>query len=170
MTLVDSSVAGRSQRRTIIGSERAWQRLRSAEIADNAFSIREIRSTNVIVIHAETSAQWAASLWSRVAELSALRRDWDSYGALPLQLHAIEALQATMKGITENVKSVPLVSLTADGGLLCEWLGAEQSLSLSISGVGEVRVHHEDRLSGAEWEGSLSEVTDLDKKVWHSSL
>lgn len=136
----------------------------------NALSARDVRSVEPVVVRASSTEEWAAHLWSRVVELSSLPRGWDSYGALPLQQLAIEALRDTIAELSNSINSAPAVSLTTDGGLQCEWLGAEHSVTLSIDGLGDVSVQHEHAPSGAEWEGPLDEVLDLEKKVWHSSL
>jgi hypothetical protein len=159
-----------SQRRTLVDSERAWRHAFTASESASAWSGRDIRPAEPVMILAASGREWAATLWRRVAELGTLPRGWDSYGGLSLQRDAVVALNRTLAEVSDNVNSAPLVSLISDGGLLCEWQAEHQSVSLIIDGSGDVSVRYEHETSGEEWERPLDEVSDLAKKVWHSSL
>ena len=170
MTKLAASRSWSEARRTVVGSERQMKYVPARRDAWNALSAREVRPVEPVVVRASFSEEWASQMWSRIVELSALPRGWDSYGALPLQQPAIEALRDTIAELSDSINSAPAVSLTTDGGLQCEWIGVEHSITLTIDGSGVVSVQHEHAPSGVEWDGPLDEVLDLEKKVWHSSL
>lgn len=170
MTKASVAASRPGYRRTLVESERGWREAFAAAESETSITARDIRSADYVVVLTVAPAEWANSLWSRVAELGALPRGWDSYGALPLQLPAVQALSRTIEDISEYVKGSPLVSLMTDGGILCQWLGRQQSVSLCISGQGDVTVQYEHSPSGDEWEAPIEEVSDLGKKIWHSSL
>lgn len=156
-----------SQRRTLVGSERDWVPPADRE---TAFSARELHSADPIVIIAIGQGDWVAPTWSRVAELAALPANWDSYGALRLQPRAVHALAATLAEVSDYINTPPIVSLTSDGGLLCEWHGATQLLGLAVAGDGEVTVQAEAEPSGEAWDAPIRAVADLGKRVWQASL
>jgi hypothetical protein len=170
VTTVAGSRSWSEARRTVVGTEKRMKYVPLRRDAWNALSARDVRSAEPVVVRASSSEEWAPHMWSRVVELSTLPRGWDSYGALPLQQAAIEALRDTIAELSDSINSAPALSLTTDGGLHCEWIGAEHSVTLTIDGSGAVSVLHEHAPSGVEWEGPLDEALDLEKKVWHSSL
>lgn len=155
---------------TIAASDRAVRVVQVGGDARRALSDRDLYSSKPVLIRLTATDAWAEGVWSRVAELSALPRGWDSYGALPIQRAAVVSLRDSLDAVRSSVNSAPSISMSTDGGLICEWDGPEQAVTLNIDGMGVVSVHHEDMTSGSEWEGPFDEVEDLEKKVWHSSI
>lgn len=112
---------------------------------------------------------WFSELRKRLAELSVLPKNWDSYGGEPLQPISVSALVSTLIRFDDTIRSRPRISLSHDGGLVCEWASGEFSVDLISSSDGAVTVYFADEVTGEEWEGPLQEAGNVDKWLWQAS-
>lgn len=112
---------------------------------------------------------WWPELQKRLVDLIALREGWDSYQGRSLSPRAVHALVEALTQRDANIRSVPSVSFTGDGGLLCEWSTGHYSLDICASDVGELSVYFSDDFSVQEWEGSWSDAHNVDKWLWQAT-
>jgi hypothetical protein len=112
---------------------------------------------------------WLPDVARRIIELSRRRDGWDSYGARGLQEGAVEPVIRLLVDLGSVIQSPPSVSLTVDGGLVCEWNSGGASLEFTSSPTGESRIYYCEELSGREWEGPAAESVWLEKWLWKAS-
>lgn len=112
---------------------------------------------------------WAATVERRVRELSTLREGWDSYGATPLTPKAVAMVSMALMEIDPYIQRPPQVSMTVDGGLLCEWESAEASLGLTVTGDGRIEVYYCEASTGREFEGPVADLEAIGKFFWRAS-
>lgn len=136
----------------------------------NSMSYRQLVPPDPVIIAASSGAAWESEILAQLVELARLPRNWDSYGARPLAVPSVRALMDLTRQLAESIHCAPKLAMAVDGGLVCDWFGADSALTLLIDGDGNVTVEHADSVSGAEWEGPIQETVDLDKKIWHASL
>ncbi len=67
------------------------------------------------------------------------------------------------------LQAAPAVSLTDDGGLVLEWLGAEIWVDVTLAADRKPEVFVRLLRSGEEWEGAIWDCPHLDKWLWHAS-
>lgn len=136
----------------------------------NSVSSNDVQLVDPQVVVVRVDDEWAKEVWSRVAAYGQFPPNWDSYGASALQAPAVLALVGALEQVYDSVNSSPRVSMLTDGGISCEWFGADAELTLYCSGSGEVWVEYESELTGESLELPAQEVVDLQKRVWETSL
>lgn len=115
------------------------------------------------------SSTWHGALIRRTKELAVRPEGWDSYGACALDPTAVQALLEVLVDADPFIQSAPSVSLTTDGGLLCEWESSEATLDLSTSKSGRVEVYFRDLLTNEEYDGDITQFRFVDKWLWRAS-
>lgn len=116
------------------------------------------------------SGMWSSEFERRVRELRQLPPGWDSYGADALTPRAATVMTYFLEAVDQYIQSTPQVSLTVDGGLLCEWESpGEGLLGLTATPKGRLEVYYYSVESGEEFEGSLPDFEDMGKLLWRTS-
>lgn len=133
---------------------------------ENRYPLRDdpLRWTRVLpvpggklVIEAEgEEPQWFLATAQALVELLYLQRDWDSYGALPINP---EAVRFTLQLLSETMQAdtpAPRVIPTTHGGVQLEWHIRGIDLEVEIQEPERIYVSYEDHRSGTEWETELA--------------
>lgn len=110
----------------------------------------------------------------RLAHLSTLEADWDSYGAAPISATAIERAREVLTdmgarfGPSAGLHARPFAVVPVpDGGVQLEWRGQGRALELEIGpdgqlayllDGGEAHGGHSEERSAAGWEDALDAV------------
>jgi hypothetical protein len=111
-----------------------------------------------------------APIVQRIVGFAELERDWDSYGASPPTVVAIEAaarcLQVLVNAVAPEVgeKALPFwVAPVPNGGVQIEWRGSKAALEVEIGPAGQLGfLYEEDQDSGASYEeGNYVSLSDL---------
>ena len=78
----------------------------------------------------------------RFSEISSLPRNWDSYGAEPVNrrtlVYAVKVFLTLMEGRTIE----PFITPTPDGGISIEWSAGQRGLDVEILGPFRVNAHY----------------------------
>jgi len=117
-------------------------------------------------LYRSSHGTWRAIVRARIVELASRPEDWDSYGGLRLQQRAVEILLVALDALDGFIGQAPVVSLTADGGLICAWASGEYSLDLEADGTGRLSAYFVDRAAGVEHDIEVLDGSSLDKWVW----
>ncbi len=82
--------------------------------------------------------------YQRLAELAALREDWDSYGALPIDDKSLIAARRLLSRISRELPedaadaSPFALAPLADGGIQIEWRGDQTALEIEVDPLGRL--------------------------------
>ena len=98
---------------------------------------------------------WLRPTLEVLAELLALPRDWDSYGARPVAQAAVGAAVSLLRDVMPAAAPAPQVVPTSAGGVQLEWHLGGIDLEVSVRPSGEAFVLFDDLRTGEEWEGIL---------------
>jgi hypothetical protein len=156
-------------RTSIAARERLVPRATEARWSPTATASREVLSPSGTEWEVQFDAHWLGAILRRISALSHLPRGWDSYGGERLQPGAVGSLLMLLTSFQHVIQTEPSVSLTTEGGLLCEWDGRDASLELTANPDGSTHVYFSEPLSGREWEGTVTECSLLEKWLWQSS-
>ncbi len=107
---------------------------------------------------------WVKSVLEAIVPLFRLERNWDSYGAVPVDPKIVKSALEILLSVTDYDSPAPSVVPTVSGGLQFEWHIGGIDLEIVVSGPGDSRFIFEDR-SDHEIEGELpaeaSRLADL---------
>ena len=102
-----------------------------------------------------TRASWMDETIRAAIGLTELPPNWDSYGALQIQLECVEyALGLLLELVHENTPS-PAVVPTSAGGIQFEWHRKGIDLEIEIEALGRVHYFTRDMRAGTEKSGIL---------------
>ena len=91
--------------------------------------------------HQSSHPGWAAAI-DRVADLSRLEDDWDSYGSVPLSSVAVSAAQNLLTLFAQNYRVPPSailpfhISPIPGGGIQLEWHFEKSELEVNVGSDG----------------------------------
>lgn len=110
---------------------------------------------------ANQAASWLQDVFSRVSELTALREDWDTYGARPVTAAAAINVVQFLHDHAYSDLSRPSVVPTSDGGIQLEWHRGGVDLEIAFSDD-DPGIYAVDLDSGEEFESDgLAEAGPL---------
>lgn len=115
------------------------------------------------------SPPWLPTLHKRVAELATRSDGWDSYSARALDLDAVGVLGDLLGRFASVMQTEPTLSLTDDGGLLCEWASNESALEIRMEPREPPWLYYFEPLTLREWTVAASECLTLEKWIWQAS-
>lgn len=100
-------------------------------------------------------------------ELLDLSANWDSYGARPIELQAIQIGIEVLLSITDEDTPAPAVVPTTGGGVQFEWHRNNCDFEVAVSAAGIVSFFFDDgRNQPVEGEGDLRQLEDtIDRLV-----
>lgn len=113
-----------------------------------------LRSSQAFSLHRGTEV---LILERHLQELARLPGNWDSYGALPISLVALEYVGHLVTTFRDSGISMPELSPMTDGGVRVEWSDEQREVVIEVSGQGEPTVYYCDAESGEEHEGDPQE-------------
>lgn len=93
----------------------------------------------------------------QLLELSALRRGWDSYGALPPTPTAITRAGWVVQRLRDEGVVPPTVAPSTDGGVRVEWGDTDRELTIEVGPHGEISTYCFDATENLEYEGPLTD-------------
>ena len=97
---------------------------------------------------------WVKPVLQSLVPLFRLERNWDSYGALPLNEKTVKSALEVLFSVMNYISPAPSVVPTVTGGLQFEWHTGGIDLEIAIPRPAEGRFIFEDR-AGKEIEGEL---------------
>ena len=109
---------------------------------------------------ANAAACWVRDAFSQISNLTALRPDWDTYGAPAIRASAIAAVASFIIDHAYGDLSAPAVVPMSDGGVQLEWHRGGVDIEIAFSEE-EPGVYVEDLMTGEVIEGPLSEAALL---------
>lgn len=112
--------------------------------------------------------RWVTKYVERLIELERLEEDWDSFGGRPLQRGSVSAMNNVLVQLDEDIRSEPVVTMTPEGGLNCEWSSGEYVLELTSHEDLRVDVYFSEK-GNEEYELSIQDAPDLRKWLWQAS-
>jgi hypothetical protein len=118
---------------------------------------------------ARTYPAWLPDVITRVIELGRRPLGWDSYGGRPLDLDAASRTVVLLRSLSSLIQEPPSVSMTAEGGLSCEWRSDNTELLLNVEPGAVPAVYFSDELAEREWEGPIDTCPMLEKWLWQAS-
>jgi hypothetical protein len=121
------------------------------------------------MIHGGFGSTWQREVLRRIGHLSQQPQGWDSHDASPLRSQAVFATLIILRWVEPLIRSSPLVSLTADGGLLCEWIHGDDTVELVTDGEGHVELGYYDATHDVEWSGSPQGGQRWQERLWQTS-
>lgn len=108
---------------------------------------------------------WLLPVVQRISDLARLPEGWDSYGARPLRVRAAQSTLEFLSSVSPVTSQGPAVSLTPEGGLICEWRRGSVSLVVECDPDGELSFYWSDDASEQEREGKVDTAL-LVKLLW----
>ena len=113
---------------------------------------------------------WFFKVAHHISDLARLSEGWDSYGAQPLNVRAAQSTLEFLSSVSPVISQGPAVSLTPEGGLICEWRRERADLVVECDPDGELTFYWSDGGSGQEregkWEGKVDSASLLVKLLW----
>ncbi len=109
---------------------------------------------------APAGSGWAdprrAQVAVRLAELAALREDWDGYGARRLDHDALRLADDVLEDMMQRLPLLPDIFPVPDGGVQLEWEVGPVELELELEPGGRSAIFIcQDRISGQRFDGEL---------------
>jgi hypothetical protein len=111
---------------------------------------------------------WLPSMFRQLKTLVALPRDWDGYGGTPMSADAARKFGEFIRDYTQYIRSAPLLSLTAEGGILARWTSPDSEIDLYFE-TDEVEVVFETHIDSHEESGPAASFPQLAKWLWQAS-
>jgi len=130
--------------------------------------------------NSENGGLTQGSAMKKLDELKNLPEDWDSYGADPISLHAIEVAKSVITSVMKAFGGIigTVVQLTdiiplADGGVQLEWVGPHDKLEVEISPNGTIShlyiaVFEDRRIYEEAEDDSLDDINGMIARLIHS--
>lgn len=98
---------------------------------------------------------WLEPTLRVLEQLLWLAPNWDSYGALPVDVrHALAALEL-LAAIMRDDAPIPIIGPTNRGGIQIEWHERGIDLEIETLSVHMLRASFEDSVTGTEWDREL---------------
>jgi hypothetical protein len=154
-------------RRNLAVADELVRRPRRLEQNPVAMTSREVLSATSRP--ARTYPVWLPDVITRVIALSRRPLGWDSYGGRPLDLDVASSTLVLLRNLSSLIQAPPSISLTAEGGLSCEWRSDNTELLLNVEPDAVPLVYFSDELSEREWEGQIDACPMLEKWLWQAS-
>ncbi len=101
-------------------------------------------------------APWVQPVTDRLAKLSALPYNWDSYGARAVSSEAIGNMILVLPFIMRPNTPTPTIVPTSRGYLQAEWHINGVDLEIQVKSSTLILVSFEDRRTGQEWEREVN--------------
>lgn len=101
--------------------------------------------------------EWLTPAMKSAVALLALQKDWDTYGAPPIDPRAVVRGLETLGAIMAPDSLPPIFVPTSAGGCQLEWHTRSRDLEIEITSEGVTMVFFDDRVRNAQGEGMLSE-------------
>ncbi|MDO8629058.1 MAG: hypothetical protein Q7R41_01070 [Phycisphaerales bacterium] len=118
-------------------------------------AITSNRPTEVVV-----SPAWLGRVKKRIAELTQLPANWDSYGAVPVDLRIPRLAEDLVEWFAVDGMPPPDVFATSDGGMQIEWHIRRVNIEIEISPTEGTNLYFHDLNGGEPWSRPAS-PTDL---------
>lgn len=99
---------------------------------------------------------WRPAVEAELEKLSSLPRNWDSYGAPPIEPTIIAAARAFMRSLPAKSTPAPLVVPMSAGNLQLEWHRGKKVLELEFETPHTIRYLQWDPQAGVEEEDAIS--------------
>jgi hypothetical protein len=112
-------------------------------ISENAITMSDRPSASVI------SPIWLGRVKQRIKDMAALPRDWDSYGADPVDSRIPEIASALVEWFAVDNVPPPDVFATSEGGVQIEWHIRRVNVEIHISASEGTAIYFHD-LNGSE--------------------
>jgi hypothetical protein len=100
------------------------------------------------VIGGAPSAKWFCDAANHLANLAALRPDWNSHGAPAIKKSCILETFRFLSAIARYIAEPPFIAPTVRGGVQLEWHRCRLDLEIEVLGPHHYRVFVEDQSSG----------------------
>lgn len=136
------------------------------QLTVSAMASREVLPATTHTGSGRVASYWLPNVALRIAELTKLADNWDSYSGRRLQADTVASTIRVLREYESAIQSEPAISLTPDGGLACEWETANSMLEINISPESPPTVYYRETLSRREQEGSMDEFPNLEKMLW----
>jgi hypothetical protein len=145
--------------------------LRGSEMWSSSSSMtsREVLPAAPVERRRDVLPNWFADISRRLDELGHLRDDWDSYGGRALDEDLAMAFFHILVQLSSVIQSAPLISMTAEGGLLAEWASPQSSLELAANPKSPVSIYYRDEETNREWEMPAEECEQIEEWLWKAS-
>jgi hypothetical protein len=98
---------------------------------------------------------WVQPTLQRLGQLLTLPRDWDSYGARPVDPACAWAAWQVLLALLVEDTPVPSLVPTSRGGVQIEWHGKGIDLEIEVVKPEEFIVSFEDAVTGQAWEKNV---------------
>ena len=113
--------------------------------------------------HTETAApvrlqskQWLPEVSSQLNKLLELPRNWDSYGADPIEAPIVESARGLLVTLAERFDLPrPFIAPTPNGGILLEWRTGSRELEVELVSRDAASYVFSDEHTGQECEGAI---------------
>lgn len=120
------------------------------------------RTKSVLVSVPGKVPLWVSSVLERITNLSQLEHNWDSYGAVPVQLPAIFYAVNLMASFMTDETPIPSIVPTTSGGIQIEWHAGGIDFEIEVMSDGILSVFYEDeRDAGQNWEDDFTYVKGM---------
>lgn len=100
-------------------------------------------------------SSWFSDAKSTMFRFLELPRNWDSYGAKPIDPANVERALNLLVDIMDKGVPVPHLAATPSGGIQLEWSERGIDLEIETNPEGTLGVLFEDHLTGMTWEKDL---------------
>lgn len=108
--------------------------------------------------------KWLNGVADRFSHLAKLPANWDSYGARPVTVKAIESALGLLGEVMYDDLPLPDIIPAASGGIQCEWHIAGIDLELEVSAEGKRAAFFEDshgQYPTTEDEGRIADLVEI---------
>ncbi len=103
-----------------------------------------------------TQPPWVDPTLRALGEILALRSNWDSYGANPVDPHTAAAVVGLCLETMRSDSPAPSIVPTSRGGVQLEWHTRGVDLEVEIASPGSIHGYFEDHREKSSWDGELT--------------
>lgn len=107
--------------------------------------------------HNRERASWLDRISRKLADLSILQANWDSYGARPIGLHTIVFGFQVLTEMWSRGLPDPDISPMSNEGIMFEWIANGCEYVIEIEGPNKITFYYSEEDNGAPTEDSLSQ-------------
>lgn len=99
---------------------------------------------------------WVDPALKALGQVLALRSNWDSYGAGPIDPHTVAAAVELCLAVMRGDSPAPSIVPTSRGSIQLEWHVRGVDLEVEIASPGSIDGYFEDHRAASSWEADLT--------------
>lgn len=154
---------------SVAETESEFREISYPDLTVSAAASRDVLLAGGSMRRSQGASYWLPSVIHRLAHIAGLPENWDSYRGRRLQPGVAQDVLRFLTAYQGVIQSEPLISLTPDGGISCEWVTDSMLFELSVTPDATFLIYFRDDVSSREVEGVLDDFPNVEKALWFAS-